>query len=412
MQPIQLHSYLLWRSTVAPDPQALASRRYTTAVSLIPAIMVGLFVFGWYAGLVVFASLISALVTDIICRRFLKMPSFGSRESAWLLTGLLVGLMLPPNVALWVPILGSAIAMGLGRYFLSVDAMPFLQPATVGLFILFCLGCTHSLDANGRPQWPILNHSIDNTAAAIHSHDAAKLLLDFSGGDIRNSVTRDQYTDLAFSGHASNVKLPQAVHGPRPLDRVKAHPAQDLSVPVAASVTDSEMRQPPVDWLDLLLGDIPAAIGGASTLALLMGILLLIFSGACSWLLPLFGLATLWAGLHFMAWAYGSSPNSPIIAANIPIHLLSGSTLLAFFYLAANPLTAPRSWLGQVYAGVALGVIELLLRMFTPLSEGIFISVLLVQGLSFVIDQWWAPPSENIRYASSHHLTSSALGRL
>ena len=73
MYPTQLHSYLLWRSTVKPDPQALASRRYTATVSLLPATMVGIFVFGWWAGWIVFLSIISALRTN--CLRCTKVLS-------------------------------------------------------------------------------------------------------------------------------------------------------------------------------------------------------------------------------------------------------------------------------------------------------------------------------------------------
>src|SRR5690348_13495855 len=110
------------------------------------------------------------------------------------------------------------------------------------------------------------------------------------------------------------------------------------------------------------------------SLALLFGILLLIFTGAVHWALPLFALLTMFGGLHFIAWAYTGSSNAPVIADNISIHLLTGGTLLGVFYLAADPLTAPRSLRGKIFAGIAFGLIELLLRLFTPLTEGVILS--------------------------------------
>jgi Na+-translocating ferredoxin:NAD+ oxidoreductase RnfD subunit len=91
--------------------------------------------------------------------------------------------------------------------------------------------------------------------------------------------------------------------------------------------------------------------------------------------------------------------------------LLTGSTILGLFYLAADPTTAPRSFLGRIYSGVAVGLLETLLRVFTPLAEAIFISVIVVQLLSFVIDQWLAPPGEEVR-PGAVAITSSSLGRL
>jgi hypothetical protein len=60
---------------------------------------------------------------------------------------------------------------------------------------------------------------------------------------------------------------------------------------------------------------------------------------------------------------------------------------------------------------VALGILDLLLRLFPPLAEGLFISVIIVQGLSFVIDQWLAPPVEDTGTTAAQ-LSPSSLGRL
>src|SRR5579862_5546776 len=121
MYPTQLHSYLLWRSSVAPDQQALAKRRFTTTISLMPAAMVGMFVFGWYAATIILVSMAAAFCADFICHRFIWTDSIGTRDGTWLLTGVLLALLMPPNVGYWVPIFGAIVAIVAGKYLLSVD---------------------------------------------------------------------------------------------------------------------------------------------------------------------------------------------------------------------------------------------------------------------------------------------------
>jgi electron transport complex protein RnfD len=421
MYPTRLHSYLLWRSTVDSDSQALAKRRYTATVSLIPAAMVGIFVFGWYAVLLVAVSMLSAFVAEVFCHRILFKGSPGSRDGVWLFTGLLLGLLLPPNAPLWIPMVGGLVAIIAGKYFLSVDGMPLFQPVALGFFFLslagaitFLLGSHNVMNptVDGRPAWPVLVRVVDTSAEDVKEGGVWKILRGFFGGDVRKSVPLLQHRDANFSDQPMTW---QAVHGPRPLDLVKKYPSQPVSQPRQSEKPDGGLpgnSSVTYDWLQMVLGYIPATIGGSSALALAFGILLLIFSGANTWILPAFAYATLFAGFHFAAWFGAGCSGALVVPDNIPIHLLTGSTILAVFYMAADPLTAPRSALGKVYAGVALGLIELLLRLFTPLAEGLFLSVVIVQLLSFVIDLWLAPPAERHAGNAAVGLSSTSLGRL
>ncbi|MFH0938331.1 MAG: RnfABCDGE type electron transport complex subunit D [Planctomycetota bacterium] len=401
-----------------PDQQSLASRRRTATVSLLPAIMVGIFVFGWWAGWIVLLSVLTAFLTNTVCHRFIYKDSFGARDGTWLLTGLLLGLMLPPNSPWWLPVIGAMLALFLGKYYLSVDGMSLFQPAALGLLLLYLVGMFAAgfssgnpmlPSKDGKPMWPILSRSVEPSSGSVRA-----LLRDFFGGDVRRSVTRQERNDAVFAGNLSYYNaekhiVAEAVHGPRPLDLVKASPERSLSRVASNSQNGSQSQS--YDAVDMILGYMPATIGGSSAFALGWGILLLIFTGAISWVLPTTALGAMVAALYALSWLYDGRPDAQVIAANIPIQVLTGSTLLGIFYLAADPTTAPRSFLGKVYAGVALGLIEVLLRVFTPLTEGIFLSVILVQGSAIIIDQWLAPPTEKPR-SSPHGLSSSSLSRL
>ena len=93
--------------------------------------------------------------------------------------------------------------------------------------------------------------------------------------------------------------------------------------------------------------------------------------------------------------------------ANVGIHLLSGPTLLGFFYLAADPGTTPRTKRGKILAGITLGLLEFVLRFL--LSEATFLCAPAVQALSFVFDQYVAPPRQSGKPARHE---SSPLGRI
>ena len=420
MYPTQLHSYLRWRSSVKPDAQTLASRRYTATVSLLPAVMVGIFVFGWWAGSALLLSVAAAFATDLLLHRFVYQDSSGTRDGTWLLTGCLLGLLMPPNVPWPLPVLGASAAIFVGKYYLSVDNMPLLQPAAVGLLLLHLLGWAWPggnpmlAQSGGQLRWPVLARGIEPAPDVRRAAAVRKLLRDFFGGDVRKSVTRAQYREAVFAGQTpwydkARQEPAEAVHGPRPLDLVKANPGVDIGsgAKLTPVLGRQERTQEGYDWLSLLLGYVPATIGGSSALALGLGIFFLIFAGAASPLVPAFALATMFTALHLLAWLNLSY----VVPENIPIHLLTGSTILGLFYLAADPTTAPRSFLGQVYGGVAVGLLETVLRIFTPLAEAIFISVVAVQLLSFVIDQWFAPPCEETR-PGAVGISSSSLGRL
>jgi len=398
MRPPALHSYLLWRSSVDPDARTLAKWRFTAAASLIPAAMVGLFVFGWYAGLLLLLSLVSAFVADVLCHRLVFKGPAGTSDGTWILTGLLLGLFLPPAAPWWLAILGPAAALAIGKHWLSVDGAPLLQPAAVGLLLLhvvFAPFMHPTAQVGGRqiPKWPVLAWPFAAPQAEAKENLGRYLAQQFLRRDITHAIDRQTYRDEQFAGRqpmfdAKHNIQADAVFGPRPLDLAQENPRQSTA----------DLPGPDhYEWQDVLLGYTPGPIGGASALALVFGICLLFFTRAVSWLTPLIGLFVLFAGLSLLG------------NANVSIHLLSGPTLLGFFYLVADPGCAPRSRRGKVLAGVSAGLLELVLR--GVLSEATFISGIVVQGLSFVLDQYIAPPKEAPRQTTAR-MSITTLGRL
>ena len=403
MRPPALHSYLLWRSSVEPDAKQLAHWRYTAAASLIPATIVGLVVFGWYAGMLLVLSLLGAMGADLLCHRYIGKGSSGPADATWLITGLLIGLLLPPSAPFWVPVLGSAAAMLVGRYWLSVDGMPLLQPAAVGLLLLHVvlipiMHPTAEVKGERVPAWPTLAWPFVFPEAQVGESPAkteevgTSLAQQFMRLNVTRAIDRQQYLNHLFAGRQpmydeqAGIRA-DAVFGPRPIDLAHATPHESVA---------EVRRGPRYEWLDALLY-VPGTIGGSSGLALLFGICLLVFARAVPLLPPLLALIVLFAGLTV-------SGN-----ANVAIHLLNGSTLIGFFYLASDPTCAPRAKRGRALSGILLGLLEWILRFF--MVQATFVTAVVVQGFSFVLDQYVAPPKEEPKKERSR-MSITTLGRL
>jgi len=97
--------------------------------SLLPVIFSSAYFFGFYALLIILVSTIGAVLTEIILQKLTKSkirPRPGT-----IITGLLLGLILPSSVPLWIPFIGSAFAVSIGKYAFGVGNNIF-NPALVG----------------------------------------------------------------------------------------------------------------------------------------------------------------------------------------------------------------------------------------------------------------------------------------
>ncbi len=79
-------------------------------IALLPTIIFGVCYFGWNALFVVLSSVISCVVFEIIYDLIAKKPISVGDLSA-VVTGLIIALNMPPEIAWWVPCVGSAFAI-------------------------------------------------------------------------------------------------------------------------------------------------------------------------------------------------------------------------------------------------------------------------------------------------------------
>ena len=111
------------RSKVSTDKIMLC-----VIIALIPATVFGVINFGVYCLLVIGASIASAVLTEILCCVVMKRKISVTDLSA-VVTGLLLGLNMPPAVPLYIPIMGSAFAIFVVKMLFGGLGQNFMNPA-------------------------------------------------------------------------------------------------------------------------------------------------------------------------------------------------------------------------------------------------------------------------------------------
>ena len=79
-------------------------------IALVPTTAAGIYLFGVHTALMLAVSVISAVLSEFVWQKLAKKPVRVSDLSA-VVTGLILGLNMPPEAPLWLPAVGSLIAI-------------------------------------------------------------------------------------------------------------------------------------------------------------------------------------------------------------------------------------------------------------------------------------------------------------
>lgn len=104
---------------------------WSVVVALVPAIISAVYFFGLQALVIILTSVLGAVVTEYLFQKARGKKVTISDGSA-VVTGILLALTLPPASPLWMVLIGSVVAIGLGKQvFGGLGHNPF-NPALVG----------------------------------------------------------------------------------------------------------------------------------------------------------------------------------------------------------------------------------------------------------------------------------------
>ena len=110
------------------DRETSATIMYDVAIALAPAALFGIYRFGIYAALILLVSVGTAILSEYMFEQ-LTGQKVTVMDGSALVTGLLLGLCLPPKVPLWIPALGSLFAVVFVKQFFGGLGQNFMNPA-------------------------------------------------------------------------------------------------------------------------------------------------------------------------------------------------------------------------------------------------------------------------------------------
>jgi Na+-transporting NADH:ubiquinone oxidoreductase subunit B len=151
-------------------------------------------------------------------------------------------------------------------------------------------------------------------------------------------------------------------------------------------------------WMQAFLGQIPGSIGEVSKLAILLGAVLLLWTGIASWRIMLgVVIGTVAMGLLFNA--VGSDTN-PMFALPFYWHFVIGGWAFGTVFMATDPVSAAMTDTGKLAFGILIGVMVMLIRVVNPAyPEGMMLAILFANIFAPLIDNFVMRANINRRLA-------------
>ena len=156
--------------------------------------------------------------------------------------------------------------------------------------------------------------------------------------------------------------------------------ATALGVASTAKVADA---YPAFSW-DMVTGLIPGSIGETSVIAILIGAVILLWSGVASWKT----MFSVFAGGALVAYLFNISGIETAMA-NMPWyeHLVLGGFCFGAVFMATDPVTSARTETGKYIYGFLIGAMAIVIRVLNPgYPEGMMLAILLMNVFAPLID--------------------------
>jgi len=339
------------KTSISPHIHAQTSIKRTmwnVNIALIPALAGSIYFFGMRAFWLVFISTITAVLTEILMQILFKKKITVSDGSA-VVTGILVGFNMPPGIPFYVPLVATIFAIAVVKHLFGGLGNNIFNPALAGrVFVMFAWTVdmtTWNLPLD--PQWfhhfNLFQFKIDSVTAATPL--AINKLEGFPA--VINSFTNIFNNSLAVIQNQTNTGITN----------------------VTNLITKSYI------YKQLFIGNVGGCLGETSGLAILIGAVYLSIRKILKPLIPLIYILT----VFIITSLAGQDP---------VFHILAGGLFLGAFFMATDYVTCPFTKTGLIIYAVGCGLITSLLRLKGGLPEGVSFSILLMNGLTPLIDRY------------------------
>lgn len=255
-------------------------------------------------------------------------------NEGFLVTGMLIPLVMPVDVPLWMVGVATAFAVIIGKEVFGGTGMNIFNPALLARAFLFF---AYPSKMSGEIVW-----------IAGLGEKGAHMVDGFSGATPMAIAA----TGTGAVGHTMSV------------DQLMGH------MPSAS---------------DMFLGFIPGSIGETSTLAILLGAIILIATGVGSWKIIV---ATVTGGLG-MGLLLNLAGANPYMELPAYYHLIMGGFAFGAVFMATDPVSGSQTETGKWIYGFLIGVMAVLIRVLNPAyPEGMMLAILLMNTFAPLIDYY------------------------
>lgn len=131
-------------------------------------------------------------------------------------------------------------------------------------------------------------------------------------------------------------------------------------------------------YLDLFTGNVNGSIGETCKIAILIGFVYLTVRRVINPIIPVLYVGTV-------------ATLAPVFGQDPLFHILSGGLLFVAVFMATDYVTSPLSLKGKAVYAVGLGIITVLIRVYSSLPEGVSYAVMLMNILTPHIDRLTVP---------------------
>jgi electron transport complex protein RnfD len=297
------------------SPHSTPRIMWNVVGSLVPVLVVATYYFGPSALLVVAAATLGSVLTERLFG-----PGGSTRDGSAVITGLLLGLILPPGFPVWMAFLGGVFGVGFGKLIFGGLGQNIFNPALLGRAFLqaaFPLAIT---------TWPVQPDSWwslrgDNLALPLMSPSA-----------------------------------PDVATGATPLGLMKFE-----------GVSTST-------W-DLMIGSTGGSIGETAGLLILVCGAYLALRKYMDWRIP--------AGIFLTVFVFSGALYliGPDRYPSPTFMLFSGGLMIGAMYMATDMVTSPVTTAGAWIFGIGIGALVVLIRVCGGLPEGVMYAILFMNAL-------------------------------
>lgn len=336
MEKIQFPKNLV----VNPSPHAVGADSvprvmWTVVLALMPALFMAFANFGWYAMLVVGVSVAASMIVEFLIQRS-RGVDVTIYDGSAVVTGMLLAMTLPPNVPLYIPLVGAIFAIGIAKHAFGGLGCNIWNPALAGRAFLLAAYSGQIV----MSKWPVIKER--------------------------------------FLGHIATDVITKAT----PCAVLKASPFEFFEF--------YTLKQ-------LATGFIPGSIGETSAIALIIGGVFLILRKAVNWRMPFSYILTVMIFVMLIPMKDGQGGTlafwqDPVFALKFAVaHALSGGLMIGAFFMATDMVTSPLTSKGQVIFGIGCGVLVGVIRLWGGYPEGVCYSILIMNTAVWFIDRVTKP---------------------